>query len=194
MTSTYQCCYCAQGIAQVGDDPVSIVLRTGPDREASQHLWAHALCVFRMVRSAPLNLVLPEELELLPRELALQSASPSEVVLPYLQAIEALKVYAGARKRVLGWEGWIRTPDGTVGHANPPMGTADLSKLDVQSAMATCRRTIDDAHSAWSASVSSHDAELLFCITVAAAYPAVAADERTNHRHRILISVRCVRS
>jgi hypothetical protein len=167
--SRYQCCYCAQGIAEVGDDPVSIVLRSARDQVASQHLWAHALCLFRVVRSAPLNLALPEQLELLPRALALQSASPSEVVLPYLQAIEALEVYARARKRVLGWEGWSRTPDGKVGHVDPIMGTGDLSKLDVQQAMATCRRTIDEAHSAWSASASSHDAELLFCIAIAAA-------------------------
>jgi hypothetical protein len=132
----YQCCYCARSIAVVGDDPVSIVLKSASDHQASQHLWAHALCVFRMVPSAPLNLALPEELEILPRELALQSASPNEVVLPYLQAIEALEVYARARRRVLGWEGWIRRPDGSVGHGDAVLGTRDLSTLDADKQLA----------------------------------------------------------
>jgi len=165
----YQCCYCAQSIAEVGDDPVSIVLKSASDHHASQHLWAHALCVFRMVPSVPLNLALPEELEILPRELALQSASPTEVVLPYLLAIDALEVYARARRRVLGWEGWIRNPDGSVGHGDSVRGSRDLSTLDAQQAMTTCRRTIDDAHSAWNSSATDPGTELLFCITIAAA-------------------------
>jgi len=164
--SGYQCCYCAQSIAEVGDDPVSIVLRSASDPQASQHLWAHALCVFRMVRSAPLSLVLPEQLEMLPRKLALQSASPNEVVLPYLQVIEALEIYARARRRVLGWEAWIRKPDGSVGHSDAVPGTGDLSTLDVQQAVTTCRRSIDEAHSAWNNSETDPGTELLFCVTI----------------------------
>ncbi len=122
-----------------------------------------------MVRSAPLNLALPGELQLVPRELALQSASPSEVVLPYREAMEALNIFALARRRVLGWEGWIRTPDGEVGHGDAAMGSGDLSTLDDQQAMATCRRTINGAHAAWSGSTAFPGAELLFCITIAAA-------------------------
>lgn len=170
MTSSgYQCCYCAQSIVAIGDDPVSIVLRSARDHHASQHLWAHALCVFRMVRSAPVNLALPEELEILPREIALQSASPTEVVLPYRQALEALDVFARGRRHVVGWEGWTRTPDGAIGHADGVMGSVDLSRLDPQESIATCRRSIEEAHFAWNNSDANRSAELLFCITVAAA-------------------------
>jgi hypothetical protein len=167
--SGYQCCYCAQGVAESGDDPVSIVLRSASDHHASQQLWAHAFCLFRMVKSAPLNLALPEELELLPRELALQSASASEIVLPYAQALEALEVIARAGRRVVGWEGWIRTPDGAVGHGDTAMGLDSLSTLDGQQAIARCRQTIGEAYSAWNKSAAHPGTDLLFNITVASA-------------------------
>ena len=91
--------------------------------------------VFRMVKSAPVNLALPDSLEMLPRNLALQSASPVEVVLPYPQVIEALDVCVRAGRRALGWEAWLRTPDGAISHGDAPMGSADLSALnDLQAA------------------------------------------------------------
>jgi hypothetical protein len=82
---------------------------------------------------------------------------------------EALEIFARARRRVLGWEGWIRTPDGRVGHGDAPMGCEDLSAFNDQEAIAICRQTIDAAHSAWNGSVAHPGAELLFCIALAIA-------------------------
>lgn len=147
---------------------MTIVLSTSGDPNAYQELWAHALCLHRGIRYAPLHAALPDQLDVLPLELALKSASPSEVVLPFRDANQALDTFARLGWRVLGWEGWIRTPDGAVGHGDAPHGTPDLSELTKEQAVALCRRTMHTAHAEWRGSDAYQGAELLFCITVAA--------------------------
>jgi hypothetical protein len=105
---------------------------------------------------------LPDQLDVLPLELALKSASPSEVVLPFRDANQALDTFARLGWRVLGWEGWIRTPDGAVGHGDAPHGTPDLSELTKEQAVALCRRTMHTAHAEWRGSDAYQGAELLF--------------------------------
>ena len=73
------------------------------------------------------------------------------------------------RPKHLGWEGWLRTPDGQVGHGDAPQGTADLSELTKEQALDLSRRTIHAAHAEWNGSTAHPGAELLFCISVAAA-------------------------
>jgi hypothetical protein len=167
--SNYQCCFCGTGIATLGDDPVEITVRTGRDQEASQKLWSHALCLHRRVHSSvPVNLALLDELEDIPLALALQSASPNEIVLPYDEAVLAVDALVAANRRILGWEGWILTADGRVGHGDAPQGTEDLSHLVGQDAAELCRRTMREASDAWNGSSTYPGAKLLFCITVAA--------------------------
>lgn len=167
--SNYQCCFCGNGIAPLADDPVEITLRTGRDQEASQALWSHALCLHRRVHaSVPVAFVLPDELEDIPRDLALQSASPNEIVLPYDEAVLAVDALVAAKRRILGWEGWILTADGRVGHEDAPHGTEDLSHLIGSDAAEVCRRSMREASEAWTGSSTYPGAKLLFCITVAA--------------------------
>ncbi|WP_176155087.1 hypothetical protein [Burkholderia vietnamiensis] len=56
------------------------------------------------------------QLQCLPPEIALQSISPREIVLPLNAAIAAIDYCANNKIRILGWEGWIQSPDGRVGH------------------------------------------------------------------------------
>lgn len=165
----YQCCFCGNRVAPLGDDPVELTLRTGRDQEASQMLWAHALCLHRRVHpSVPVAFVLPDGLEDIPRHLALQSASPNEIVLPYDEAVLAVDALVAAKRRILGWEGWILTADGRVGHGDAPQGTEDLSHLNGSDSAEVCRRTMREASDAWTALSALPGAKVLFCITVAA--------------------------
>jgi hypothetical protein len=59
-----------------------------------------------------------DEIDLFPEGLREQSLSPREIVLPYHQAVEALSVLVKANWAFLGWEGWVKYPDGRHGH--PP--------------------------------------------------------------------------
>ena len=169
VSSPVQCCFCCIGIARVADDPVGITVAPAMGTGASQELWAHALCLHRVVHpSVPLLPVLPDDLDALPRELALQSASPNEIVLPFEAAIEAIDRLDAAHYRLLGWEGWIRTAEGHVGHGDAPPGTGDLTTFSPREASRISQDTIREANTRWSGSRMHPGAELLFCITVAA--------------------------
>jgi len=151
VTNDFQCCYCGNAIAPVGDDPVSLTITNARDLDARQELWAHALCVHRSIKRAPLALALPDGLDALPLELAIRSASPSEVVLPYEDAVNALTIFARSGCRVLGWEGWVRGADGSVSHGEATQGTVDLSELSDYQAVEVCRQTMAAAHVDWRA-------------------------------------------
>lgn len=165
----FQCCFCGNSIAVVRDDPVAIQISVQSESEESQQLWTHALCLRRVVRrDVPLLPSLPHGLSALPIDLAAQSASPTEIVLPFTAALEALDALAKADVRVLGWEGWVRMADGSVGHQDTPQGTGDLSDLPFENAVSVCRDTIHAAEREWKLSSSESRAELLFCISASA--------------------------
>ena len=162
-----QCCICANGVPRICSDPVEISLRPADasDTGEEQILWAHSTCLHRAVHpTVPLLARLPDELELLPRELALRSASPVEVVLPYRDALDAIRSLHSQGRGVAGWEGWIRTPDGRVGHGDAP-GGATLSAMGMDESARACSEQIQAAQSSWRGSSLHPDAELLFCIT-----------------------------
>src|SRR5262245_14434526 len=78
----------------------------------------------------------------LPESIRRNSASASELVLSEQDAIEALNFLDASGFSVLGWEGWLRSPTGQLGHSGLHQGTADLTSLSRQEAYDLCRRTI----------------------------------------------------
>jgi hypothetical protein len=60
------------------------------------------------------------DLLLLPEDLQRKSLSPREMVLTYDDALKALDILESAGWVVLGWEPWLKLPDGS--HVHPLMG------------------------------------------------------------------------
>ena len=108
------------------------------------------------------------DLALLPPELAARSASRWEIVLRYEDALGALEHLGTRGVRVLGWEGWLVYSDGRTGHSTRFQGTTDLGALAPEKAIEVCRATMAGAHIMSSANPEAPDAELQFCISVAA--------------------------
>jgi hypothetical protein len=106
------------------------------------------------------------QLQLLPPEIAQQSISRREIVLPLNAAITAVDYCANNQIQILGWEGWIQSSDGRVGHGNAPQGMASLDRLSIADAANFCDRTIREAALAWSEKNMGTTDRLHFCITV----------------------------
>ncbi|WP_156443542.1 hypothetical protein [Burkholderia sp. MSMB1835] len=105
-------------------------------------------------------------LKMLPPEIARHSISHREIVLPFDAAIAAVDWCAINQIPILGWEGWIRSADGRVGHGNAPQGTTSLEGLSVRDAADFCRRTICAAALDWTKMHPETTDRLHFCITV----------------------------
>lgn len=107
-------------------------------------------------------------LEQLPESIASKSISKREVVLPIAEALEAIDWFESKGLLILGWEGWVKTKDGRVGHGNAPQGTVSLEELSVSSAAQLCRETIPQEATRWKDENPGTTDELHFCITVQA--------------------------
>lgn len=94
-----------------------------------------------------------------------RSESPTELVVGYIDAMELLYIFEQNNTRVLGWEGWLKHPDGSVGHSQKHQGTTDLSNMPNSSAIALIKGTIMQANTEWNDEPEASDTELLFCIT-----------------------------
>ena len=94
-----------------------------------------------------------------------RSASPNETVLTYADAMVLLSIYEKTDVKVLGWEGWIKYPDGRLGHSSNHQGTVCLSSLSKVSALTLIRSTIIESYREWLEDPEVQNAELLFCIT-----------------------------
>ena len=70
-------------------------------------------------------------LELLPARIAEKSTSHEETVLPIAEALEAIDLLEMKGLRILGWEGWVKTADGKVGHGSAPQGTSHSTRTPV---------------------------------------------------------------
>jgi hypothetical protein len=103
----------------------------------------------------------------IPEELLSHSLSDREIVLPYPEVIAVIHRLPEFSLRVLGWEGWLRYPDGQVGHSSVRQGTVDLSDLTPTKAADFCISGIKQAHAG--AVLQPEPGELYFCITVDAA-------------------------
>ena len=84
------------------------------------------------------------------------SLSTRELVLRLPEALVVLEALAAAKVPVLGWEGWIRYPDGKVGHSREYQGTVSIDRNPgealsdyVQRSVSFARQTIIDSRDAW---------------------------------------------
>lgn len=105
-------------------------------------------------------------LELLPKQIAEKSISEKEIVLPNSEALQAIDIFEAKGVFILGWEGWIKTIEGHVGHGNAPQGTLSLENLTIEEAAKFCRETIMLETELWQSSNPATTNQLHFCITV----------------------------
>ena len=94
-----------------------------------------------------------------------RSSSDDELVVGYTDAMELLFIFEKNKTKVLGWEGWIKYPDGRLGHSKWHQGTDDLSSLPQSSSIALSKSTIMQSYTEWLEKPEIVGAELLFCIT-----------------------------
>ena len=94
-----------------------------------------------------------------------RSASKSELVVNYRDAMELLYIFEGEGTQILGWEGWIKFSDGRLGHSPKYQGIADLATLDLKAAIALVKSTIMQSYNEWNEIEETSDGELLFCIS-----------------------------
>ena len=102
------------------------------------------------------------------------SLSDRELVLRLPEALAALEALATAQVPVLGWEGWIRYPDGRVGHSRQYQGTVSIDRDPgeamtdyIQRSVSFTRTTIIADQDAWDREPEVPNGELYFCITPA---------------------------
>lgn len=98
-------------------------------------------------------------------EIINRSAVEDEIVVGYADAMELLRILRGKTARVLGWEGWVKYADGSLGHSQEHQGTVDLSSMSRESAIMLSESTITLANKEWQDNPEISNAELLFCIT-----------------------------
>jgi hypothetical protein len=98
-------------------------------------------------------------------ELQANSASTNELVLSLPEAIAALGLLEQAGDTLLGWEGWLRGPDGRLRHSARHQGTVDLSHLSRSEAYAFAKSTMQQSQAEHDFNPEVPASELLFCIT-----------------------------
>ncbi|WGL16529.1 hypothetical protein PVT68_17425 [Microbulbifer bruguierae] len=94
-----------------------------------------------------------------------RSESDDELVVGYADAMELLYLFEQSDTQVIGWEGWLKYENGTLGHSQKYQGTVDLSAMPKTSAIALVKSTIMQANTEWLENPEVHNANLLFCIT-----------------------------
>jgi hypothetical protein len=94
-----------------------------------------------------------------------RSASPNELVLSFSEAIEALQLMEQSSVAVVGWEGWLRYPDGKLGHSQQHQGTAPAPQLSQAELYVWLRSTMQDSQAEHQRNPEVSGSELLFCIT-----------------------------
>ena len=93
------------------------------------------------------------------------SASQTELVLPYLRAVEALKILEATGATLMGWDGWLRYPDGSLCHSDMRQGTTDTSELSSSDAYIWANTTMGLAQKEHEQQNVTTGVKLLFCIT-----------------------------
>jgi len=94
------------------------------------------------------------------------SVSQSELVLPYPHAITALQLLEATGATLLGWEGWLRYPDGRLGHSDMHQGTTDTSVLSSSEAYSWAKASMRLSQNEHELQNETTDIKLLFCIIV----------------------------
>jgi hypothetical protein len=99
------------------------------------------------------------------REFQARSASTRELVLPFEVTLAALETLEASGARLLGWEGWLRQSNGSLGHSAEHQGTISLGGRDATQAFPLVRQTMRESHLQHLRSPEIPGSELLFCIT-----------------------------
>ena len=89
-----------------------------------------------------------------------RSYSPRELVLTLGDAIDVVKVSSSLRMHLLGWECWLKQPDGTITHSLKHMGST--GKVGSVQFVEGLMRVAAEAHFNQPEIPNS---ELLFCLT-----------------------------
>ena len=112
------------------------------------------------------------EIDILPGDLRDRSFSKNEIVLPCDDTLEAIRVLEENGWAILSWEGWLRYPDGRVGHSPQFQGTVDILRDPEESwqsyvhrSAAFSRDTVSQANREWGQASEESRAKLLFCIS-----------------------------
>lgn len=98
-------------------------------------------------------------------ELQTKSASPQELVLSLPDALAAIDLFERSGTPVLGWEGWLRRPDGHLGHSAQHQGAAVDGPISTVAEYAWVKRTMQDSQTVHDLNPEVPGSELLFCIT-----------------------------
>jgi hypothetical protein len=109
-----------------------------------------------------------KSLELLPPKIMALSISQREIVVPLKEALEIVGIMESKGILILGWEGWVKTEDGRVGHGSAPQGAVSLEEYSVEAAAEICRKTIKEDSAVWESENIGLNEKLHFCITVRA--------------------------
>ena len=107
-------------------------------------------------------------LEFLPPEIMALSISQREIVVPLKEALEVVDIMESKGILILGWEGWVKTEDGRVGHGSAPQGSVSLEDCSVADAAEICRKTMNEDAAEWESKNKGSNEKLHFCITVRA--------------------------
>ena len=113
-----------------------------------------------------------DDIDLLPESLRHQSLSSREIVLPLEEALQVIDLLSAAEWALFGWEGWVRYPDGTYGHAPDGMGTMSIERTEredwetyVQRSANFCRETMKLEQKLWDSNAKHPLIQLYFCLT-----------------------------
>jgi len=105
-------------------------------------------------------------LELLPDEVRSKSISVREIVLPLPEALRAVDILESNGCEILGYEGWVKTSKGAVGHGSAGRYCASYSEdLSIRERASLCRMHIVEDAGAWQEENLSTTDLLHFCIT-----------------------------
>jgi hypothetical protein len=102
----------------------------------------------------------------IPQYIKESSYSDTELVLPYMEAMDVIALAKEMGMRVLGWEGVILYKDGQLGGSLRHQGTSDFSKLSNLAAAMLASSTIMQSNEEWRILPEHEDAELLFSISL----------------------------
>ena len=67
----------------------------------------------------------------------------------------------------MGWEGWVKSSDGAVGHGAAPQGLEGNMSFGVSESAEMCRKTIIEENAKWVVGNPGTTDVLHYCITVA---------------------------
>jgi len=109
---------------------------------------------------------LPRGLHLLPESLRSKSISTSEIVLPLIEALEAIDCLEASGLLIFGYEGWVKDMQGRVGHGSAGKYCATYpSDLSVAQRAERCRHHLREDFENWTAENGQGADVLHFCIT-----------------------------